>query len=113
MTREFLYEVLVNNKEKGALGYKAKYSFKWIPDLRNTTTPLGDSNEERRKISGAFGRGALERTALINLFIIMFGVSCTAYAGVHVAQRFGLVQAVARYSRLALMYASTRMSAKA
>jgi hypothetical protein len=113
VTRRVLYEILVNNKEKGGLGYKAKYSFKWIPDLRNTTTPRGASVEERSKISGAFRKGALERTALLNLLFMMFGVACAMYAGVQAAQKYGLVEMIARYSRLALVYASSRVSARA
>ena len=113
MTRQVLYDILVHNKEQGGLGYKAKYSFKWIPNLGVTTTPKGHTDEERRKISGVFGKGALERTALLNLLFMMFGVAYALYAGTQAAQKYGLVEMVTRYSRLALIYASAKVGVKA
>jgi hypothetical protein len=70
----------------GALGYKAKFSFKWIPDFANPTTPLGVTDQERHTNSGAFQKPGLERTALVVLVSTTLAAAFTAYAGVKAAR---------------------------
>ncbi|KAH7021395.1 uncharacterized protein B0I36DRAFT_204831, partial [Microdochium trichocladiopsis] len=59
--RATFYELLVDNKNKGGLGYKAMFTFKWIPDLLNPTTPLGIVDATREKNSGPWRKNGVER----------------------------------------------------
>ncbi|VUC27297.1 unnamed protein product [Clonostachys rosea] len=81
------YDAFVFNKKKGALGYKARFSFKWIPDLVNTTTPLGITDEERWRVSGAFGKGTIEKTALFQLLLSTITLFALVYYGWTVLHR--------------------------
>ncbi|KXJ87039.1 hypothetical protein Micbo1qcDRAFT_218244 [Microdochium bolleyi] len=91
--RAMMYELLVNNKAKGALGYRAMFTFKWIPDLLNPTTPLGISDAERSKGSGPWRRNGIERMLTL-LLVVNIAIGCGAVLGVravHKAGWFGLV----------------------
>ncbi|KAF3025683.1 hypothetical protein E8E14_013950 [Neopestalotiopsis sp. 37M] len=67
LARKVLYDLLVHNKKRGALGYRTKFNFKWVPDLQNTTTPLGEPVPGQAQKSGAFRHAGVERTALATL----------------------------------------------
>lgn len=67
LVRKILYEILVYNRNRGGLGYETKFYFKWIPDLQNTATPLGDQASNMHGKLGAFNRRGIERTALLTL----------------------------------------------
>ena len=90
--RKHLYEILVEKKDKGGLGYKAKFTFKWIPDLLHASTPLGSQNEARRKDSGPFKHGGIERPALVMLVMMAVSLGYVAYliGGWAVAPSLGL-----------------------
>ncbi|KAI1873393.1 hypothetical protein JX265_005015 [Neoarthrinium moseri] len=89
LTRKVLYQILVHNKSKGALGYITKYNFKWIPDLKNTTTPLGDPVPGQAQKSGAFYHSGVERTALITLVVVGTVVGLTGWASLRLANNLG------------------------
>lgn len=63
-----MYDVLVHNKKKGALGYKAKFTFKWIPAL-HFRTPAGETAEDRARNSGAFKHMGPEALSLVTLLL--------------------------------------------
>lgn len=65
-TRNRLYKILVDDKSKGALGYRARFHFKWIPALASLDTPAGKSVPDRARTSGAL-YGGIERTYLVVL----------------------------------------------
>ncbi|KAI0137265.1 tat pathway signal sequence [Xylariales sp. AK1849] len=82
LVRKVLYEVLVHNKKHGALGYETKFSFKWIPDLKNMTTPLGSPVPGRAETSGAFRHRGVERTSLIMIAVTSAVLSLTTWVSV-------------------------------
>ncbi|CAI6099302.1 unnamed protein product [Clonostachys chloroleuca] len=69
-SKKLCQDIFVQNKSLGALGYKTKFTFKWIPNLIRTTTPPGGSNDDREKHSAGFNSHLLERVALLNLMFI-------------------------------------------
>ncbi|KAI0162945.1 tat pathway signal sequence [Pestalotiopsis sp. NC0098] len=79
IARKVLYDLLVHNKKRGALGYKTKFNFKWIPDLENTTTPLGEPVPGQAEKSGALRHVGVERTALMTLVFTGVVVGLTAW----------------------------------
>jgi hypothetical protein len=89
MSRRVLYEMLVTNKSKGALGYEAKFNLKWIPDLKNTTTPLGDPVPGAAQKSGAFRSAGVERTALLTLLFTAAVVGLSTWGTVRTVSRLG------------------------
>jgi hypothetical protein len=107
--RKSYYEYFVDNKAKGALGYKAKYTFKWIPSLLHTTTPLGTQNPEQKANSGAFHRPGLERTALLTLIFTALVASGMGYGGYKAAQSLGMKEWVDTYSKIALAFVTQRV----
>ncbi|ETS79461.1 hypothetical protein PFICI_09314 [Pestalotiopsis fici W106-1] len=66
LARKVLYDLLVHNKKRGALGYRTKFNFKWVPDLQSTTTPLGEPVPGQAQKSGIRQNG-VERTAFATL----------------------------------------------
>jgi hypothetical protein len=88
--RSMFYELLVENKEKGGLGYRTSFFFKWVPNLLFPTTPLGVTDEELAKKSGAFRVAGLERLALLHLLISFAALGYFGYAGGKVAYNSGL-----------------------
>ncbi|KAH8677359.1 hypothetical protein BX600DRAFT_506405 [Xylariales sp. PMI_506] len=93
-TRKYLYDALIYNKSKGALGYQTKYTFKWIPDLVNTTTPLGKRVPEQSKTSGLFQPRSLEQTAFLTLVFAGLAMGVTSYGAVQVVKNFGGVMPI-------------------
>ena len=83
-----------DDKKKGALGYETKFNFKWIPDLKNFTTPLGDPVPDQVRRSGALQPGGVERTALIVLVFTGVMLGLATWTGVRAAT--SLVGAAAR-----------------
>lgn len=103
------YEYFVDNKAKGALGYKAKYTFKWIPNLLHTTTPLGAQSPEQKANSGAFHRPGLERTALLTLIFTALAASGVGYGSYKAAQSPELREWVDTYSKIVLAFVTQRV----
>lgn len=85
------YHVFIDSKEGGGLGYRTKFTFKWIPNLVNTTTPMGETDMERHKYSGAFRKGGLERTALINVLFWIAAVGALGYYGLNTLYKHTLI----------------------
>ena len=65
-TRDCLYKIFVDDKSKGALGYRSRFYFKWIPHLTSLDTPAGKPVPDRARTSGAL-YGGVERTYLVVL----------------------------------------------
>jgi hypothetical protein len=80
-----MYDVLVENKEKGALGHKTNFVFKWIPSLTAATTPLGEATVEQKGNQGALKHVGPETTALIGLIL---AVSAPVGGGIWAAWKY-------------------------
>ncbi|KAH8197894.1 hypothetical protein TruAng_007946 [Truncatella angustata] len=89
LVRKVLYDILVHKKEKGGLGYQAKFNFKWVPDLQNATTPLGERAPGQTQKTGAFRHSGIERTALTTLAFTGVVLGLTALGGFRVITSFG------------------------
>jgi hypothetical protein len=89
LVRKVLHEILITNKARGGLGYKTKFNFKWIPDLKNTTTPLGDPVPGQAQKSGPLRYAGVERTALMTLVFTGVVVGLAAWGGVRAATGLG------------------------
>lgn len=88
ISKKHIYEALVHNKKKGGLGYRAKFTFKWIPAL-DFHTPRSLTLADRTKDSGAFKHVGPEALSLVTLVITitcgingMLGVARMATNGV-------------------------------
>ncbi|ORY56121.1 tat pathway signal sequence [Pseudomassariella vexata] len=92
-TRKLLYEFLVRNKSRGALGYEARFSLKWVPNLVNMTTPLGIQVASQRNKSG-ISKPGIERSALFVLIFACAVVVAGAWVGVSVARLLALTSGV-------------------
>ncbi|KAI0112068.1 hypothetical protein GGR51DRAFT_54496 [Nemania sp. FL0031] len=62
LVRKVLYTVLLEDKSKGALGYKTNFLFKYIPAFDRRTTERGILTTQRN-----VGNRRVERTALLSL----------------------------------------------
>lgn len=89
LVRKVLYDILVHKKERGALGYEAKFTFKWVPDLQNTTTPLGEPVPTRSQTSGALYYSGVERTALMTLLFTGTFLVLASWASVQAVASLG------------------------
>lgn len=69
-----LYDALIENKEKGALGYRTKFGFKYMPEYDNKVTALGKLSAEQQSNSGAFRRNGAERATLVTMSIAVAGL---------------------------------------
>ncbi|KIV99040.1 uncharacterized protein PV09_09215 [Verruconis gallopava] len=91
-TKKKIYDALVHNKEKGALGYKAKFTFKWIPAL-DFRTPPGDTKADRTKDSGALKHFGPEAVSIVTLLMTAFSAAGGVWGAFSTAKKFGLLPA--------------------
>lgn len=86
-----VYDAVIHNKANGGLGYKAKFSFKWIPVL-GFATPREGEPAERSRQSGLAAFGP-EAVSLITLVLTAGLVLGSVAKGVSIATRLGLLPA--------------------
>lgn len=89
LVRKVLYDILVYNKERGGLGYQAKFNFKWVPNLKNVTTPLGERVSDQTQGTGALKRFGIERTALTTLAFTGVVVGLSVAGSYHILTSLG------------------------
>ncbi|KAI8965042.1 hypothetical protein F5Y11DRAFT_314468 [Daldinia sp. FL1419] len=65
LARSALYQILLHDKSKGALGYTTKFNFKYMPSCNRTTTVRGPAPADTGRLRTP---GRAERVALISLF---------------------------------------------
>ncbi|KAJ1325217.1 oxygenase MpaB family protein [Microdochium nivale] len=111
--RAMFYELLVDNKQKGALGYKAMFTFKWVPDLLNPTTPLGVADDDRMRDSGPWRRNGIERMLTLLLVLAAASGCGAAVLGARAARGSAWLAAARGYLLAGRMRASGAASASA
>ncbi|KAI9159015.1 hypothetical protein HJFPF1_07020 [Paramyrothecium foliicola] len=77
--RKRLYHVFVEDKENGALGYKAKFTYKWAPSLTYTSPTVKSQGQLRHFGMRSFRQAGVERPALITLILAGGILSYAAY----------------------------------
>jgi hypothetical protein len=96
VSQKAIYDALVHDKKKGGLGYKAKFTFKWIPALDFRTSP-SDTEAERVRKSGLFAHFGPEAISLTTLLLTAAFTIGGALKGASTVQRLGLLPAWLKY----------------
>ncbi|KAJ8132886.1 hypothetical protein O1611_g737 [Lasiodiplodia mahajangana] len=79
LVRKVFYIVLLEDKSKGALGYKSNFLFKFIPEFDRTSTERGILTTKAR-----VRNRRVERTALLSLFTFSALATVTVWYGYRV-----------------------------
>ena len=92
--------MVVHNKEKGALGYKAKFTFKWIPSLDFMTQPA-DTDADKKSSSGGFRHFNMETMSLLTLVLTTASTLGSVWYGARLARNLDLQPILTRFPALA------------
>ncbi|KAI1447392.1 hypothetical protein F5Y02DRAFT_379057 [Annulohypoxylon stygium] len=75
LVRKALFQILLEDKSKGALGYTSKFNMRYVPSFAKTSTDRGTS--VGRETQNRMGKA--EHTAMITLFITLTFVGAFAW----------------------------------
>ncbi|KAI0900953.1 hypothetical protein F4806DRAFT_491842 [Annulohypoxylon nitens] len=75
LVRKALFQILLEDKSKGALGYTSKFNMRYVPSFAKTSTDRGTSVGRETQN----GMGKAEHTAMITLFITLTLVGAFAW----------------------------------